>query len=185
MNNELYHHGVKGMRWGVRKKRPTTGRHVRTRSGEQLYLQKRETPTFTKVLAKHNSKIRDTVNRTTQYNIMKGDKRVGDLELYSVSKDELNGVWLGVKNNERGHGYASAVLEDTINYAKQNGYKKMTLEVPGHSPDARHIYEKHGFVPTKVLSTQEDDPVWSGLTAMELDLTQVKHIDDNTYRKYR
>ena len=44
----------------------------------------------------------------------------------------------------------------------------MTLEVPGNSPDARHIYEKLGFVAQEQISG--DDDIWGGLTSMKLDL---------------
>lgn len=42
--------------------------------------------------------------------------------------------------------------------------KQLTLEVPTNSPDARHIYEKQGFVAGKRIS---DDDVWGGLTEMK------------------
>ena len=46
----------------------------------------------------------------------------------------------------------------------------MTLEVPGNSPDARHIYEKIGFVAGEQISDEDD--IWGGLTKMRLDLTK-------------
>ena len=96
------------------------------------------------------------------------NKKVGDLQIYRVSSKELNGVWLGVKTKQRGQGIADAVLKETISYARQNGYEYMTLEVPGNSPDARHIYEKNGFVPVKQISDVDD--IWGGLTSMRKDL---------------
>lgn len=87
--------------------------------------------------------------------------------MFEVSKDELNLPWLGIRSKERGHGYAQAVMDAAVEYGKSKGYKVITLEVPGDSPDARHIYEKKGFVATKVLSTPEEDFIWGGLTKME------------------
>ena len=57
-----------------------------------------------------------------------------------------------------------------INEARKNGFKKMLIEVPGHSPDARHIYEKNGFRVSKKQFNIDGDDIWGGLTRMELDL---------------
>jgi hypothetical protein len=54
-------------------------------------------------------------------------------------------------------------MKAIIDGAKRMGYKKLTLEVPGSSPNARHIYEKLGFVVVK----EEKDEFWDGLTYME------------------
>jgi len=160
MTNELYHHGVKGMKWGVRKTRTKTGRNISVRQ--------QKTPLLAKGLSRVSPKIRDTVNRSMNADIVYNNKKVGDLQIYRTSKDELNGVWLGVNEKQRGQGIADAVLKETINYAKENGYKYMTLEVPGNSPDARHIYEKNGFIAVKQISSSDD--VWGGLTSMRKDL---------------
>jgi ribosomal protein S18 acetylase RimI-like enzyme len=52
----------------------------------------------------------------------------------------------------------------------------VTLEVPGNSPDARHIYTKLGFKVVKEATAKEikNDPVWGGLTDMKLDLGKQK-----------
>lgn len=55
-------------------------------------------------------------------------------------------------------------MDWTIKTSKKNGNKQITLEVPGNSPDARHIYEKNGFVAGKSIS---EDDVWGGLTKMK------------------
>ena len=44
-------------------------------------------------------------------------------------------------------------------------------EVPGDSPDVRHIYEKLGFKENGILTTPEDQ-VWGGLTKMKLNLSK-------------
>ena len=49
-------------------------------------------------------------------------------------------------------------------YARDNGLKQITLEVPGISPDARHVYEKQGFVAEGRISSSDD--VWGGLVKM-------------------
>lgn len=46
--------------------------------------------------------------------------------------------------------------------------KQLTLEVPGISPDARHIYEKQGFEVVGQISDEDD--VWGGLTSMKKNL---------------
>ena len=50
-------------------------------------------------------------------------------------------------------------------FAKAEGFKRMALEVPGISPDARHIYEKFGF--KEVGKQTGADDFWGGLTIME------------------
>lgn len=73
--------------------------------------------------------------------------------------------WIDIKKSERGKGYASQVMDYAVKYSKQNGYKTVSLEVPGSSPDARHIYEKHGFVTDNKIGSKND--VWDGLTSMK------------------
>lgn len=107
---------------------------------------------------------------TKNFEIKIGNKRIGDLELYQETPDSVNVVWLGVDSKRRGNGYATATLMAAAHECKERGYKTMTLEVPGDSPDARHIYEKLGFVAGKQVS--DDDDVWGGLTSMKMDLTK-------------
>lgn len=81
--------------------------------------------------------------------------------------------WISVSDKERGKGYASSALNTIIDDAKRMGHKKIKLEVPGNSPDARHIYEKAGFKDTGE-KLGDDDDIWGGLTKMELDLSRRK-----------
>ena len=61
---------------------------------------------------------------------------------------------------------------------KLMGSKKLTLEVPGNSPDARHIYEKNGFKVThEATKAESEDDVWGGLTNMEYDIDHIEHSD--------
>lgn len=184
MADYIAHHGIKGMKWGVRRFQNKDGtrtpagkkrenmvvKRVTTKKGHEMLIKQNEASIVARILSKHSAKIRSTVERSFSYTLLNVDKKkVGEMELFAESKDELNGTWLGVNKKERGKGYAEAALKEAINYAKDNGYKKFTLEVPGNSPDARHIYEKNGFKVTKTI-TDSDDVVWGGLTAMELDL---------------
>ena len=108
------------------------------------------------------------IENDKQFNITVNGKKVGDAEIFKESEDSLNVVWVGIDDSERGQGYASAAMKGIIKYAKGAGFKHVTLEVPGISPDARHIYEKLGFEAGNLISDIND--VWGGLTEMKLNL---------------
>lgn len=42
-DNYLMHHGVKGMKWGIRHDKPTSGRKVEKRKAKQIRAEKRKT----------------------------------------------------------------------------------------------------------------------------------------------
>lgn len=95
-------------------------------------------------------------------------KKIGDLQLFHESPTSLNITWLGIKKHDRGKGYAQAAMRMAEDYARRSGMKQLTLEVPGISPDARHIYEKQGFEVVGQISDKDD--IWGGLTAMKKNL---------------
>lgn len=187
-SSQLAHYGVKGMKWGVRKetfkssrpqvKRQTESMSVRLKNGDTLTLSGDVTPAVARLLSKVSSSVRDTTNNTSNFTIRdpKGDK-VGEMTLFKESPTSLNVVWVGVRDKHRGNGYASAAMRSAIEHAKKQGLDTITLEVPGNSPDARHIYEKLGFkeIPTPP-EMAEDDVFWGGLTNMKLDLN-AKHSE--------
>lgn len=145
-----------------------------TKSGVRIDVKDDKTSAVARFLARHSKNIADEQAKTRNMSIYLENKKIGDLTLYRESKESMNGVWLGINESERGNGYASAVMDAWIKYAKNNGYKQLTLEVPADSPDARHIYEKKGFIAGKIIDTGD---VWGGsLTEMKMDLTKKKKI---------
>lgn len=171
----LYHYGVLGMKWGVRKdksiktiknRNTKSNFSVETKNKERLNLEVDSTSHISKFISKFSKKVADNIERTSLYTIKKGKDKVGNLQLYKVSPEELNVVWIDINKKFKGNGYATAVIDGIISNAKKDSYKYITLEVPGKSPDAKHIYEKAGFKYVETLSTPDDDFVWGGLTAM-------------------
>jgi len=138
--------------------------------GKKVSLNEQKKSWLNQALSKRSEKIlKESLNtKIFDVKIPGVDKAIGDVTIFQESEDSVNIAWLGINNKYRGHGYASDTMDSIIDYVKKNGYKQMTLEVPGNSPDARHIYEKKGF--KSLGSISDEDDVWGGLTAMRLDL---------------
>lgn len=174
-DDSLQHHGIKGQKWGVRRFQNSDG--TLTEAGKQhrssLTYHRSEPSRIAKALSKINDNIRRNIENQHDYTITDDSgKKVGTLSLFKNSDDEMNVMWVSVNKKERGKGYGQEIMRHVISESTKAGFKKLTLEVPGSSPDARHIYEKLGFKETSVISDEDD--VWEGLTAMELDLTRRK-----------
>ena len=179
MTDELYHYGIKGMKWGIRKKRQPSAKsgfkkqqlilESKTKNGAPIRgIQSTANP-ISNFLAKHNINLQKQIDSTKNLELYDANsKKIGDLQLFHESPTSLNITWLGIKKHDRGKGYAQAAMKMAEDYARKSGMKQLTLEVPGISPDARHIYEKQGFEVVGQISDEDD--VWGGLTAMKKNL---------------
>ena len=142
-NSVLEHFGVKGMRWGVRKDREV----VLTRplpNGNSLTVYREPPSLIAGAIARRfpNS----SAAKLTHFDLRDSlGKHVGNATIFKEDADTLNLMWIGVNRKSRGQGVAQACIKGVSYFAKAEGFKRMTLEVPGISPDARHIYEKFGF----------------------------------------
>ena len=169
-SSDLQHHGILGMKWGIRryqnqdgtltaagKKRYSSMESIKTKSGETLTLAK--------------TKGYKAFPDDTDFDIYARGEKAGHLFLEKHG-DELYINWIDIKKQARGRGYASSVMDYVVNYGEKNGYKYASLEVPSSSPDARHIYEKHGF--KEIGKVSSDDDIWGGLTAMRREFNRKK-----------
>lgn len=194
MDYEYYlcHHGVKGMKWGVRRYQRKDGSLtpagkarsnksfseklsdredvvVTTSKGATLTIRRQPSTRLASFLAKYNKRVLDEQQKTLICDVVHDGKKVGDLQVYKESADSLNVVWVGISKKNEGLGYGTAAMKGAIKYAQQTGCKQVTLEVPGNSPNAKHIYEKLGFRDTGEMLGDEGD-IWGGLTKMRLNL---------------
>ena len=199
-SDELYHHGIRGQKWGVRrfqnkdgsltpagekrygdsnsanqtpkqetrKSNSIDGAKVYSKHGVEVSLQKQPTSLIAKAIGKISKKSREYQEKSDFMDVKVGGKTVGDLQLYREDKKSINVVWVSINEGHEGQGYGKAVMQAVVDHAKKQGLDRVTLEVPGISPNARHIYESLGFEPKGLISDENDS--WGGLTAMELKL---------------
>lgn len=172
---ELRHHGIKDQKWGVRRYQNYDGSYTkagklrREKLSNGLEIRENKKTLTAKALGKLSPKIREEQEKYKDYNVYdSAGKKVGNISTYMESSESMNIVWLGINEKERGKHYAQSLMDFTIEDAKSKGFKELTLEVPGSSPDARHIYEKKGFIAGEKISDEDD--VWGGLTKMRKDL---------------
>lgn len=129
-----------------------------------LTLKKVKLPFLGKLLGKLIKRLRESQKAYLSYEVYYDDIEVGSIDFHEESKEELNIVWVEINNKYSGRGYAQEVLKWAIDFARSCGYKYLSLEVPGRSPNARHIYDKLGF---KETGRYEYDDYWGGLTWMK------------------
>ena len=130
---------------------------------DNLILKKVKLSLLGKMLGKLIKRIREKQIAFLSYEVFHNNIKIGIIDLHEESKEELNIVWIEIKSKYSGNGYAQEVLKWVIDFAKKCKYKYLTLEVPGNSPNARHIYNKLGF---KETGKYEYDDYWGGLTWM-------------------
>lgn len=173
----IAHFGVKGMKWGVRKNADVVlSRNLK--GGGKLVVTKEPPSGLAKLIGKVSSTSKAYQEKSHFFSLSDKDgNKVGEANFYQDSPTSLNLVWLGVNKKHRGNGYGSAAISGVVKFAQDKGLEKLTLEVPGNAPDARHIYEKYGFKETRKEVNYDEDDFWGGLTVMELNVPKpvLKH----------
>jgi ribosomal protein S18 acetylase RimI-like enzyme len=67
-----------------------------------------------------------------------------------VSPSQVHVQSLAVSEKERSRGIGSRLLHFSMDYARSRGFAQVKLEVTGANPRARRLYNRMGFIETKV-----------------------------------
>lgn len=139
-NGEIYHHGVKGMKWGVRRTKEQLGYKNKSKaSNKSLSINEKFS------MKKTNIKLGDTPAVSYEWT---------DTDGSPVARFHVFDWWDGkniedllVYDKYKGNGYSYQLLD----YAtKKLGVKN--LAVRKDNVIAKHVYDKYGF-----KTTEEDD----------------------------
>lgn len=124
---------------------------------------------YLSILNQYIEPIRKNPENFQVYDIIFSGHKVGNLHIRKRDNDTLSLEWIDIEKEHRGHSFATKVILTWIDIAKKEGYKNIILEVPGNAPDARHIYEKLGFIDTGKVR-EKHNKSWNGLSEMILKL---------------
>lgn len=126
-NNELYHYGVPGMKWGVRKSRQNNKSVSRKSKKSEDYLRSKQLKKK-KLSEMSNAELKELNNRMqleSQYknlkrqNISTGQKFIKDVS-YEVAKNTVSE-------------YARKYAKEGINYVSSNMSSREYMKRNGHS----------------------------------------------------
>ncbi|WP_407422207.1 GNAT family N-acetyltransferase [Methanobrevibacter sp.] len=62
-----------------------------------------------------------------------------------IKKDDIYIAEIAIDENQRSKGYGTKVINDVIDYAQKNGYKRVILDADFRNPKAKALYERIGF----------------------------------------
>ena len=171
---ELYHHGIKGQKWGVRRYQDKNGRLTKAGKERNRYRNNiiRNRPYTDDVndivrtlsdrekellgASKHEDWINKEYENDTLTNIAKtfitkvGDTPVSFLEVWT-NESRIGQIAIATRNDEkyRGKGYASKEVERAIKWAER--YGKYTIDelewwAEENNKGSRRLAEKYGFI---------------------------------------
>ena len=62
-----------------------------------------------------------------------------------IEKDDIYIAEIAIDENQRSKVYGTKVIEDVIDYAQENEYKRIILDADFRNPKAKALYERLGF----------------------------------------
>ena len=140
MDNELYHHGVKGMKWGVRKT------PVRSSSGNTRKQKSNTMSLFKKKKTTHNASVaKSSQAQTKSVKDMSDDELERKIERARLEQKYLE---LNPKAVSRGRRIAKSVMDDMIVPAAVDIGKQVAKSIMAN-------------VTNKVLSLEGDNKVYA------------------------
>lgn len=182
MRNELYHHGVKGQKWGVRRYQNADGSYTKEGHERRVYANRVRRASLTKsdmdnlynTLSKEDKKLLGDDQNSKEWLTFeegefvvkrflkkKGDTPIAALDIMTTTKDGHLTVALMTNPDYRGSGEASELAKKGYDWFTKNAdkYNAYSLGWGAYSKNkaSRRIAEKTGFK----YNPEASDDEWS------------------------